>query len=130
MSKHLLSQRHLKTLYYSLIHPYLLYGIRLWGNTYEKHVKQLESVQKRAVRAIMGAKYNDPSTPLFKILNILKLKDLYELQTMHFVYDFINFVLPRPLLNVYTYHGNIHRHNTRHSTDPKPPNMLNNIEIL
>ena len=46
----------------------------------------------------MGAKYNDPSTPLFKILNILKLKDLYELQTMHFVYDFVNLFLPRPLL--------------------------------
>ena len=128
MSKHLLSQRHLKTLYYSLIHPYLFYGIRLWGNTYQKHVKKLESVQKRAVRAIMGAKYNDPSTPLFKILNILKLKDLYELQTMHFVYDFVNLFLPRPLLNVYTYHGNIHRHNTRHSTDPKPPKV--NSEIM
>ena len=128
MSKHLLSQRHLKTLYYSLIHPYLLYGIRLWGNTYQKHVKKLESVQKRAVRAIMGAKYNDPSTPLFKILNILKLKDLYELQTIHFVYDFVNLFLPRPLLNVHTYHGNIHRHNTRHSTDPKPPKV--NSEIM
>ena len=83
------------------IHTYS--GIRLWGNTYQKHIKKLESVQKRAVRAIMGAKYNDPSTPLFKILNILKLKDLYELQTMHFVYDFVNLFLPGPLLNVYTY---------------------------
>ena len=127
MSKHLLSQRHLKTLYYSLIHPYLLYGIRVWGNTYQKHVKKLETVQKRAVRAIMGAKYNDPSTPLFKILNILKLKDLYDLQTMHFVYDFVNLFLPRPLLNVYTYHGNIHRHNTRHSTDPKSPKVNSKI---
>ena len=70
MPKHLLSQIHLKTLYYSLIHPYLLYGIRLWGDTYQKHVKKLERVQKRAVRAIMGAKYNDPSTPLFKTLNM------------------------------------------------------------
>ena len=76
---------------------HLLYGIRLWGNTYHKHVKKLESVQKRAVRAIMGAKYNDPSMPLIKILNILKLKDLYELQTMHFVYDFVNLFVPRPL---------------------------------
>ena len=76
----------------------------------------------------MGAKYNDPSMPLFKILNILKLKDLYELQTMHFVYDFANLFLPGPLLNVYTYHGNIHTHNTRHSTDPKPPKV--NSEIM
>ena len=76
----------------------------------------------------MGAKYNDPSTPLFKILNILKLKDLYELQTMHFVYDFVNLFLPMPPLNVYTYHGNIHRHNNRQSTDPKTPKV--NSEII
>ena len=77
MVKHLLSQRHLETLYYSLMHPYLLYGIRLWGNTYQKHVKKLEcSKESSSSKMIMGAKYNDHSTPLLKILNILKLKDL------------------------------------------------------
>ena len=30
-SKHILSQRHLKILYHCLIHPHLLYGIRIWG---------------------------------------------------------------------------------------------------
>ena len=32
-AKHTLSNENLKILYYSLIHPYLLYGITLWGNT-------------------------------------------------------------------------------------------------
>ena len=33
-SKHILSERNLKTLYYSLVHAHLLYGIQLWGNAY------------------------------------------------------------------------------------------------
>ena len=42
MAKHILSLNHLRTLYYSLVHPYATYGIRLWGNTYQKHTKKLE----------------------------------------------------------------------------------------
>ena len=32
--KHILNHRHLTTLYFSLIHPYLDYGISLWGSTH------------------------------------------------------------------------------------------------
>ena len=97
MSKHILGQKHLKILYYSLVHPYLLYGIRLWGNAFGT----LEIAQKKAMRAMTGARYNDPSSPIFKRLNILKLKDLFEQQVKLFMYDFVNKVLPEPLLGIY-----------------------------
>ena len=71
--------------------------------------------------AMTGVRYNDPSSPLFKRLNILKLKDLFEQQVKLFVYNFVNKVLPGPLLGIYEYHGDIHGHETRHSTDPKIP---------
>ena len=32
--KHILNHRHLTTLYFSLIHPFLDYGISLWGSTH------------------------------------------------------------------------------------------------
>ncbi len=38
-------------LYYSLIHPFLTYGIVVWGNTYESSLKPLVLLQKRVVRA-------------------------------------------------------------------------------
>ena len=68
MCKHILSEKTLKMLYYSIVHPYIIYGIRLWGNAYQKHIKKLEVVQKKAIRAITGAKYNDASSPLFRHL--------------------------------------------------------------
>ena len=40
----------------------------------------------KAMRAMTGARYNDPSSPLFKRLNILKLKDLFE-QVKLFMFD-------------------------------------------
>ena len=110
LSKHILSQRYLKILYYSLIHTRLLYGIRLWGNAYQKYICRLEITQKNANRAIAGDNYNVTSSPLFKKLNILKVKDLYDLQIKQFVYKFINMTLPDPLLATYTYHGDRHEH--------------------
>ena len=45
-AKHTLSNENLKILYYSLIHPYLLYGITLWGNTYKKILAQARDFAK------------------------------------------------------------------------------------
>ena len=116
------------TLYYSLVHPYLLYGIILWGSALKRLIGKLEIAQKKAMRAMPGARYNDSSSPLFKRLNILKLKDPFEQQVKLFIYDFVNNVLPEPLLGIYEYHGDyIHGHETRHSTDPKPPNVITEL---
>ena len=110
MSKHFLNKNHLIIVYYSLIHPHLTYGLRLWGNALQKYITKLEILQKKAVRAITCSKYNTPSSPLFKQLNILKLKDLHELQVEILIYDFVNQRLPDPLLELYSYHGDSHDH--------------------
>ena len=37
-ARHVLSRKHLTTLYYSLVYPYLAYGVTLWGSTYPTHL--------------------------------------------------------------------------------------------
>ena len=64
--KHILNHRHLTTLYFSLIHPYLDYGISLWGSTHNTYLKRLVTVQKKAIRTITNANNNSQSDPLFK----------------------------------------------------------------
>ena len=120
-TKHILSEKHLKILYYSLVYPYLHYGILLWGNALIKHIRGIQIAQKKCVRAIFGAKFNASSSPIFKQLGLLKFLDIYELYTCLFMYNFVNEGLPRPLLGIYQYHRDIHDHNTRHSTDPRTP---------
>ena len=47
--KHVLGNQHLKTLYYSLVHPYLLYGNLIWENACQTDLHKLEIclLQKR-----------------------------------------------------------------------------------
>ena len=112
MSKHILSTKHLNILYYSLVNPYLHYGILLWGNALLKYMHGLQILQKKFMRAMCRANYNDPSSPLFKERNILKVHDMYELQTTLFIFRFVNGDLPKPLLDIYQFCRDIHEHNT------------------
>jgi hypothetical protein len=116
-SKHILQQSHMKTLYYSLVHPYLNYGCLLWGNTHKTYINKLEIVQRKAIRAITKSNYNAATSPLFKNTNILKLSDVYNTQISTFMYDYSKSDLPSPLLQIFTSNNAIHSHQTRHSSD-------------
>jgi hypothetical protein len=78
----LLKVRHYVTLevilqlYYSLIYPFLTYGLLIWGNTYTSSLNPLTLLQKRAARTICFAKFDDHSSPFFRNLNLLKLENL------------------------------------------------------
>ena len=117
----------MKTLYYSLVHPHITYGIHLWGNTLQKHINSVWIAQKKCIRAISCAKYNQTTSPLFQRHKILKFQNLYNVAVGAFVYKFVNKLHPDPLLSVFNYHGDIHRHNTRTRTDPRVPNANSNI---
>ena len=45
--KNIVTCEHLRILYFSLVHPYLLYGIHIWGNTYMKYTRKLMILQKK-----------------------------------------------------------------------------------
>ena len=94
-AKHVLSQKGLKTLYYALIHPYLLYCLPVYSCTSAKNIKILFSKQKQAIRIISHAKYNAHTQPLFLAQGILPLPDLIEQQRLLFVYSFEKNLLPR-----------------------------------
>lgn len=127
MSKRIISANNLKILYYSLVHPYLIYGIRLWGSCLKKYIHKLEVLQNRALRSMTNGKYNDPTSPMYKSMNILKLKDLFIHEQYMFMYSFVNKLLPDPLLNLYEYHYDVHMYNTRHANDPRPPQANSSI---
>jgi len=51
--KHLLNSKHLTTLYYTLIYPYLDYGITLWGSACSTAANKIKLMQKKSVRIII-----------------------------------------------------------------------------
>ncbi len=76
--KHFLPYESLRTLYFTLIHPYLSYGITIWGSASSDVTPRTVILQKRAVRTIFNAYYNSHTDPLFKQSRILKLSDQYK----------------------------------------------------
>jgi hypothetical protein len=75
-TKKLLPQRILRTLYYTLVHPHLLYCLPIYSCTNAKNINKLHSMQKKAIRNVCNANYNQHSLPLFKLLGILPLTEL------------------------------------------------------
>ena len=66
-----------RKLYYSMVHSHLLYGIVIWGNAYENHLKRLIILQNEAVKIVSSEQRQDHVTPFYQRLQILKPKNLY-----------------------------------------------------
>ena len=127
-AKHILNSCHLRMLYHTMVNPYLLYGNILWGGAYQKYTKRLNIMQKRAIRTIMNATYNEHTSPLFKATNILKLTDLHDFQVIKFMGKFMHNELPLPLLELFQSQVVNHEHDTRHRDGPNLP--LSHSEIM
>ena len=88
--RHYVGQKILANIYYALVYPFSIYGILVWSNSYPSTIQPLFILQKWAMRIISFSKFDAPSSPLFRNLNIIKLHDLaiFILQ-----YLFINFII-------------------------------------
>ena len=76
----------LKTLYDSLILPYLSYGIEIWYSAPNYLTNRVEILQKKAIRAINNLPFNDHTHAYFRDMRLLKLGDLYLLNLMTDMY--------------------------------------------
>ena len=107
----------LKTIYYSLVHPHLTYGLLAWGQSIQcSSLNKTFLCKKRAIRIINRAAYNSHTDPLFKTSKILKLHDLYKLQECLFTYGFERKQLPTSFTHYFRHTHDIHPHiHTRQS---------------
>ena len=122
----------LKTLYFSMINPYLQYGILAWGfnNT------RLQKLQKRAIRIITNSKYNSHTEPLFKKTNILKFEDMFNVSCTKFLYKLLQQNLPAyfrgfDLIPQNSVHSHLTRENIRYRLNvtrtKKAQNSIRNV---
>ena len=73
----------------------------MWGATYDTYLSKLIIMQKKIIRTIAGVQYNEHSEPLFKKMNLLKLTDIYRMQTSKYVLSFLKNLLPNPLSDLF-----------------------------
>ena len=72
-TKDVLDIQALRTLYQSLVEPYMSYCCEIWGNTYPSRLRKLFLLQKKAIRIIYSPDYHGHTVCLY-YSKILKLK--------------------------------------------------------
>ena len=117
-AKNFLTPHTLRTLYFSLIHPHLLYGLPIYSCTTQKNISKIFKLQKKAIRIITKSKYNANTSPLFQSLKILPLKHLISYTKGLLIHSIYHKYSPPALHNTWT--TNEHRggdHDLRNASD-------------
>ena len=89
--KFILPHHILKILYNSLVLPHCTYGILSWGAT---NTDRIFKIQKKSLRIITNSMYNAHTDPLFKILGLLKVHDIYRINLLKLFYQHYHTRLP------------------------------------
>ena len=116
-----------RQLYYTMVQPYLTYGIVIWGSTYQSYLKRTVILQKKAIMYMHKAHYNAHTKPLFYASNVLNIEYTYLLEVAKCMHDFTRRKLPIPLLNFFSSNLTVHQHNTRQVLDPHFTIIFNSI---
>ena len=74
-------------LYYSIIYPFLTYGIQVWGLTYPTYLKPVTTFQKRFIRIMTFSDPRSHPEPLLKSLRLLKFSDIKKYNKTNRIYE-------------------------------------------
>ena len=100
-----------------MIHSRLHYCLLVWGTTTTSNIKQLVTLQKRAVRLIDNLPWFESTSPSFIKHQILTLDNLYCLKVAISIHTQIN---TNPAVFYETYLSKQTNYNLRHQQFPKP----------
>ena len=112
----------LREVYHALVHSYVRYGIIVWGTASKTALKPLQTVVNRALRIMCFAPLGRfDANPLYEILDILKIEDIYSLEVGKYMYKVERNLLPVTIANYFTIRQpSQHRYNLRSRNTPEP----------
>ena len=104
-----------RTLYCSLVLPYINYCNAVWASTYYTKLDKVFKLQKRVIRIIASVGYLSHTKPLFSKYRILSVFELNKLQIGMLMFKCLKLktTLPQFLRNYFTFNSDIHSYNTR-----------------
>ena len=117
--RHYVSIRTLKQLYYSLIYPYLNYALMSWGTASKFRLDTVQVKQNKCIRSIFFAINRESPHVYYKLLEILKLKNIFNLKICILVcrIEYIKTKIPSVFLDLIPSVSEIHCYDTRYSTN-------------
>ena len=104
-------------LFYALVHPFLSYGIIIWGATYPTYTKRLKFLQNRAIQAVARCHYRDKVNLFYNQFKILQIYDLLKYKIAKFVHCNITYNTPNSFRNYFYETAEHSSRVTRQSSD-------------
>ena len=93
-----------------------MYGIHVWGLTFDSYLEPIYILQKKVLKSITFSDIMVHSKPLFHDLQLLKLNDIHNLHISLFVYECVNGLFPAYFADFFNLLSNKHMFMTRQST--------------
>ena len=105
----------LKNIYFAFVYPHILYGIEIYGNTSNVHLKKLITLNNKLLRILQNKPNKFPVKDLYLNFDNLAIPELHTRQLLILVHTFLHHphLLPTAFANYFTSNSTIHQHNTR-----------------
>ena len=84
--KHLFPSNVIRLLYFSLIHPYILYCSSVWLGTFPSVLRPIRVLQNNAIRSLCGIGNRDSVRSMYSMINIMPAAGLRDFYTLVFMY--------------------------------------------
>ena len=118
--RNLLTDQLKKQLYYSLVNSRISYGLELYGACSSNLLNKLQTMQNKLLKVLYNLPFRTDTNELHAKLNLLKVKDIYEVNILKFVYESVNRISIAQFHDYFQYQNRIHRHNTRNEHNLYP----------
>ena len=109
----------LKTIYYSFVHPHILYGIELYANTHITYLEKLIKLNNKILRILQCKPPLTPIAELYLAYDTLPLTELHKMQLLILAHKYLFYksTLPEAYNEYFTANTSIHSYNTRGKDD-------------
>ena len=95
-------------IYRSLIFPYTLYGVHVWGQASQCDLKTILTLQKRALRLIFFSSKRSHAIPLFVASKILRINMLYFETVSIIMHDVSTRSTPQNIPELFIHSSDVH----------------------
>ena len=100
--RNFLDRKILTHLYNSFVFPYLIYGVKVGGNTNAVHLDPIFKIQRKVVRTITFCHYLAHREPIFDDRNILNFSNLVVHRIGLMMFKYSKDLVPLPIVELFT----------------------------
>lgn len=79
-----------RTIFYALFHPYVLYGLPIWGSACKTNMDQIQKLQNRALKNLYNMPFRTPTSKVHKETEVLKIIDSYFISSVINIHNILN----------------------------------------